>query len=434
MDDDKKYILIVDDEEPIRNLLKQVLSDQSVELLDAASGEEALAIVKRQSLDMVITDLRMPGMSGCDLLLEIHDRFPQMPVLVITGKPTLDAAVECMKGGAIDFLIKPFNITEFKEMVVTALAERDLTRSAGQMLSIERLKSIAGYTLDGLLGEGTSGVVFKAIKNDTVRALKVFKFITLTETRSLELRERFLREGNFLLETNHPHIVRVHEHGFSQSGVPYLVMDLLDGFTLKRYIKEKRFSMEDSLEVLRQVAGAIAYIHEKGVIHRDVKPENIMVMKRDGELFAILTDFGIMRDQDSNLTVAANIMGSPAYLSPEGFISPKVGIESDVFSLGVVAYELLLGERPFKAEDLFTMASVVMTELPIRPTMIKGILPDGLEEWLARSLHKDLDVRFKDCEEMGEFLDHVRDPANVPRPEGLPPLDGPNWDDEQEGY
>ena len=429
-DDQKKVILIVDDDDDVRVLLKDVLKDDSVKLVETACGEDALQVVNRQHVDLVVTDLKMPGMPGNELLAEIRDRFPQMPVLVITGKPTLDAAVDCMKGGAIDFLTKPFDILEFRNMVRNALMESDLQRS-GDVGQFRKIKKMAGFKLNGLLGEGTSGIVFRGVKDGNTYAVKIFKFVLVTENRKLELKERFIREARFLAENSHPHIVKVYEHGISDSGIPYLVMDLINGRTLKRFIQEeKKLDREQSMDIVRQVADAIGFIHKKNIIHRDVKPENVMIVNRNGKKHVILTDFGIIREQDSNLTMAANIMGSPAYLAPEGFVTARVGFQCDIFSLGVMLYELLIGERPFKADNLFTMATVIQSELPQRPSSIKNDLTPMIDELLARALRKDVETRFRDCKQFIEFLDYARNPNTIPRPLSLPELDTPNWRNE----
>lgn len=414
-DPEKKYVLLVDDEDAIRLLLRDVLEDQLVEIYEAENGAVALEYIKNRRIDLVVSDLRMPGMSGVDLLSEIRKRFPSLPVLIITGKPTLDAAVDCMKSGAIDFLTKPFDILEFRDMVKAALADNERLRKEQQeSRRYHNLNKIGDYEIEDVLGEGTSGVVFHAKRDDKEYALKVFKFATITELRREEMRERFTRESAFLSNISHPNIVKVHDFGFSNDGIPFLVMDYLKGRSLKSHIQANDLTYEEKLRILRRVAVTLEFIHEQKIIHRDVKPDNLMIVADERRV--VLTDFGIIRVPDSNLTMAANIMGSPAYLAPEGFASARVDHRCDIFSLGVVAYELLLGRRPFLAEDLFTMATIVQHELPPAPESLQPGFPEELAELLARALKKEPEKRFANCREFVLFFDYAIDPLHKPRP------------------
>ncbi|MCJ8332343.1 MAG: protein kinase [Lentisphaeria bacterium] len=403
----KKKVLLVDDESAVRMLLREVLSDCNLDIIEAENAEDALEIVNAQKVDLIVSDLMMPGKTGVDLLNEINELHPSTPVLIITGKPTVEAAVDCMKGGAVDFLTKPFDILQFKDMVEKALTTK--TGDEDEVVALfHELKMLGDYKIKKVLGEGTSGIVFLAIKNDAEYALKLFKFANLADSRQEELKSRFMREADFLSQISHPNIVQLHEFGFSGDGIPYIVMEYVKGSTLKRFIGSS-LSYNRKIEIILKVASAIQDIHGHGIIHRDVKPDNVMI---DDDMTVKLTDFGIIRLPDSELTLIANIMGSPAYLAPEGFVSANVTNKSDVFSLGIMTYELILGRRPFLADDLFTMANMVQNEYPPEPKKLDSGIPDRLQLIIARMIKKSPQKRY--CtDDLILDLDNFLDPSKI---------------------
>ena len=422
---DLKHILLVDDESSIRMLLRDVLETEGLVIHEAENGEEALKIIQTTVIELVVSDLLMPGLSGVDLLTEIKETYSHIPVLIITGKPTVEAAVDCMKGGAYDFLTKPFDILEFRNTVCRILEEGCGPKSDSELEEHSRfhdLEHLGDYTIIDTLGEGSSGVVFLVEKDAKRYALKVFKFGSVNDIKQEELQSRFLREAEFLSEIHHPNVVQLEEFGFSEEGIPYIVMEYLQGTTLKPLILNNDFSVRRKMQLILEVAKAVSAMHEKLIIHRDIKPDNIMILE-NGDVK--LTDFGIIRIPDSDLTMIINIMGSPAYLAPEGFISADVDHRCDIFSIGVVTYELITGRRPFVADDLFSMANIIQTETPVNPLELNPDIPQRVVDIIARMLKKMPEDRYQTINLLIDDISNFMDPQNI-IPE-LPPLEGQNW-------
>jgi serine/threonine protein kinase len=178
-------------------------------------------------------------------------------------------------------------------------------------------------------------------------ALKTIRPDTdLDAKQVIEMRQRFYREAQTAGKLNHPNIVTVYDVG-EDLGMSYIVMEFVEGQTLTQWMKKKRLSIPQIKHVIYHAGLGLAYAHENGVFHRDVKPDNIMLSTTGG---VKVMDFGIARDVDSSLTKTGSVMGTPAYMSPEQCNGQKVDGRSDTFSLGVILYELLTGRKPFKGD------------------------------------------------------------------------------------
>jgi len=402
-------ILIVDDEPTMRQLLRTHLKRQNYEIVEAAAAEEALSIVKENDLDLVITDVKLGGMTGVELLSEIKRIYPDLPVIVMTGMPEIQDAVESMKTGAVDYVSKPFRIEKLKTVITHALEHPDETNSKTNVPETTNCgRILAGYQLIKPLGEGNVGTVYLARDRDAdssaVYALKVLKPFFRTEEHKRNALERLLREAESIAEMEHPNIVRVIEYGLAEEDlVPFILMEYVDGKSLREVISDADdLSYIKKTQMIRQVADALAAVHKHDICHRDIKPANILV---DANYDAKLTDFGIALMPDSSLTVSTNIVGTPVYLSPEGFHSSKVDRRADIFSLGVVAYELLMLQRPFVAQSIAQYANVIQNDRPIEPRQLRPDFPLRLQSILARMLKKDPDERYNNTDELVSDLD-----------------------------
>ncbi len=239
---------------------------------------------------------------------------------------------------------------------------------------------IGRYQLLRQIGEGGWGVVFLAEQQEPVRrqvALKVIK--PGLDTKSVIA--RFEVECQALALMNHPHIARVLDAGATQTGRPFFVMELVSGIKITDYCDQETLTTRERLELFIKVCGAIQYAHQKGIIHRDVKPSNILVdTASDGTAFPMVIDFGIVKattDQpllhNTSLTANETLIGTPAYMSPEQAAHLDIDTRADIYSLGVLLYELLTGTTPFDSRTLAgkgldEIRRVISTEDPLRPS------------------------------------------------------------------
>ena len=259
------------------------------------------------------------------------------------------------------------------------------------------VENIGRYRIVGELGRGAMGVVYKAQDPAIGRmiAVKSIRLGELTEESERErLRERLFREAQSAGILSHPGIVTIYDIA-EEGGLAYIFMELVNGPALDKMMKaEQTPDKETLLSILRQVATALDYAHKKGIVHRDIKPANIMVHE-DGT--AKVTDFGVAKIVSQQMTQAGTIMGTPSYMSPEQVQGGAISGRADQFSLGVIAYEMLTGEKPFTADYLPTLLFKIVREEPVPPQRLNATLSADVETVMRRALSKNPANRYDSC-------------------------------------
>ena len=260
------------------------------------------------------------------------------------------------------------------------------------------------------LGEGGMGAVWLA-EHLALRTQVVVKFIASGLKGSKEAQERFSREAAAASQVKSPHVVQTFDHGITDDGIPYIVMELLEGRDLGEYLEQSAKVPSDLVvEIIGQLARALDRAHERGIIHRDIKPGNIFLSDsgRSGEVFVKLLDFGIAKGVEGGLsdgvdsgTKTGSMIGSPFYMSPEQILgSRNLDYRSDLWSVGVVAYEMLTGRKPFDAETMGGLAIRIHSEpLPLATTANPD-LPISVDMWFARACARDVNARFASAREL----------------------------------
>jgi len=258
------------------------------------------------------------------------------------------------------------------------------------------------YEIVRELGKGSMGVVYEAHDPHIDRsvALKVLRPDRVTSEAFVE---RFFKEAKAVGRFSHPNIVTVYDVG-QDHGTIYIAMEFLEGKPLDNAIREKSFTIDEMINIGAQVAETLDCAHEKGIIHRDIKPSNILLMS-DGHI--TITDFGIAHIEDpsaAQLTQAGEILGTPAYMSPEQVVGRPVDGRSDLYSLGVILYELSTGKRPFRGSNLAAVFKAVTQDSPPEPAKINSDIPLDLSRVIMKSLRKAPDDRFQTGTAMVEAL------------------------------
>jgi serine/threonine-protein kinase len=265
---------------------------------------------------------------------------------------------------------------------------------------------IGRYKIVGELGRGAMGVVYHAIDPNIGRPVAI-KTIHFGGGRNSEeqnrLRERLFREARSAGILSHPGIVTVYDVE-QQGELAYIAMEFVDGPTLDQVLSEAQpIPPERMFSILGQTAVALDYAHQKGIVHRDIKPANIMIA-RDGT--AKITDFGIAKITASDqLTMTGNIVGTPHYMSPEQVQGQVVDGRSDQFSLAVIAFEMLTGEKPFAGEHLTTVVYKIVAEEPAAPHRLNPSIGGAIESVLRKGLSKKPDLRYPTCQEFAGALE-----------------------------
>ncbi len=265
---------------------------------------------------------------------------------------------------------------------------------------------IGRYKIVRELGRGAMGVVYHAIDPNIGRPLAI-KTIHFGGTRKPEeqerMRERLFREARSAGVLSHPGIVTIYDVE-QQGDIAYIAMEFVDGPTLDQVLSEpKPIASDRMFSILAQTAAALDYAHSKGIVHRDIKPANIM-LAADGT--TKITDFGIAKiNTADHLTMTGSIVGTPHYMSPEQVQGQHVDGRSDQFSLSVIAYEMLTGEKPYTGEHLTTVVYKIVAEEPVPPHRINPSLAGAIEGVLRKAMAKKPDARYKTCQEFIEALE-----------------------------
>ena len=249
------------------------------------------------------------------------------------------------------------------------------------------------------------GMVYEAFDLVIERrvAIKTLRLDIFEPSQTADVRARFKREAQAVGKLAHPHIVTVHEYG-DHDGTPYIVMEFLAGNELSQILNRgTRLPLSEIVRLMTQLLGALTYAHEHKVVHRDVKPGNIFILD-DGSLKVV--DFGLAHVEASNLTDTGALLGTPAYMSPEQFLALPVDERSDIFSAGVILYELLTGEKPFTGSVTSIMQKVLRQE-PMEPSALNPTLAKAWDTVVKRAIAKRPDARFQSARQFSETIRQV---------------------------
>ncbi|MGN9811346.1 serine/threonine-protein kinase [Micromonospora sp. BQ11] len=277
------------------------------------------------------------------------------------------------------------------------------------------------YRLDSRIGAGGMGEVWRAVDEVLGRVVAV-KAMLPDVAGEADLARRFLTEAKAMASVNHPAVAAIHDYGHSDD-IAFLVMEFIDGESLSEMLRRSgRLSPADTMRLVAQAADGLQAVHDCGIVHRDIKPANLMI-RRNGSL--LITDFGISRTGDgTRLTVSGAILGTPTYLSPEQVLGQPATPLSDIYSLGLTAYECLAGHRPFAGDNPYAVA-LQRVQSPPRP--LDGGLPRPVSAVIERALLTDPAHRWPSAAEFADAARAAADthPAAPARPAAPPAASAP---------
>jgi eukaryotic-like serine/threonine-protein kinase len=228
---------------------------------------------------------------------------------------------------------------------------------------METIETLGKYEIKRPLGRGAMGTVYEGWDPIIARrvAIKTVRLPDSADPETEEALARFRREAQAAGRLTHPNIVAVFDYG-ETNDLAYIVMEFVDGPPLKTLLdKQERFALADTIRIMEDLLAGLQFSHERGVVHRDIKPANVMLTS-GGQ--AKIADFGIARIESSSMTQAGTVLGTPAYMSPEQFMGQVVDARSDIYSSGVLLYQMLTGERPFEGGMSAIMHKALNTEPP----------------------------------------------------------------------
>ena len=408
-----QVVLVIDDSRPIREVLARRLTREGFEVLTADSGIAGLDSVSSYPVSLVLLDLELPDLSGLDVLHELRESFSlvDLPVFMISSNDEPKQMAHAIQQGANDYFAKPLQF----ELLLAKIRQQFSLRPqwvspAGTVREKITLKigdTVAHFRLLEVLGEGGLGRVFGALDTRLMRNVAL-KVITneLAESRTLE---RFFLEARAAAVVDHPGVVRMYELGFQP--VRYLAMELVRGQSLHQYAK-RGLSVEQAVDLVRQLLDALSAVHTQGIVHRDLKPANMMVDEQ-GRLK--LMDFGLaMTDSLDPSHIGWNEqVGTPQYMAPECVAKGLGNVDqaSDLFAVGILLYQLLTGQLPFYGESNAEIFEAILQEEPAPPSSVNPEVPRWLDQVCARALAKKKLARFPDARSFAAALAERGSPA-----------------------
>ncbi len=424
-------ILVVDDNEMNRDILSRYLKRQGHDVAAAAGGSEALALMKHRRFDLVLLDVMMDDMDGFEVIrrMKADPLLADIPVIFISALDDTEGKVRAFKAGGVDYVTKPFHAEEVvaraeNQLKISRLQRElarqnhELMRKNDELMAARKrtelvfsalAEALPGtmlddkYHLEHKIGSGGFGAVYHALHRGLNRPVAVKVFRPMRGNDSPEGLERFQREGISASRINHPNAVAVLDCGISTAGIAYLVMELLEGKTLTDELQEKeRLTIARSIEIITPVCDVLAEAHRIGIIHRDIKPDNVFLHQaREGEIVKVV-DFGLAKVLDAEkgsdlkaMTMAGKILGTPVYTAPERFFDKPYDGRADVYSLGIMMYEMLTGRVPFQPIEggIYAVAVMHLTKEPEPLRELNRDIPEEVEAVVMKALAKDAEKR-----------------------------------------
>ena len=395
-------LLVVDDNRISRELMHRRLIREGHEVVVAECGNSTLEAVALHPIDLILLDLNMPDMSGLDVLETLRRRFSaiELPIIMVSSSDDWPTIVKTIDLGCNDYFTKPvqFEILFAKVRHLLKLRPRTLMLDPQEDTPLDLPvgfttgERVAHYWLEGSLGKGGMGEVFRA--QDTRLLRQVALKLIADETEPGQALQRFITEARALARVDHPGVVKIYEIGLQPCR--FIAMELIEG----RLLSEALSRIADIPTIVKlfiQLLEALEAIHLEGVVHRDLKPHNVMVTL-DGTLK--IMDFGLARTHELD-PLSGDLYGTPHYMAPEAF-NPALGhvdAQSDLFAVAVMLYECLHGDHPFPAKNLGELILALGTHDP-EP------LDVSVELWLAiqRGMRREKKLRFATAREFAQAL------------------------------
>ncbi len=407
-----KKILIVEDDLALLETLKTFLEIENFEVLTADDGDKGFQLALQEKADLIVLDINLPTINGYEVCRKIRTKGIMTPIIMLSGekREELDKALG-LDIGADDFLLKPFGTKEFLARINAVLRRSGLkVEETGEYYTrtetleipsaaLPRGSTFAGrYEVVEELGRGGMGKVYR-VTDKKIGEEVALKLLSPSIAADKKTIERFRNELKFARKISQRNVCRMFDLS-EEDGTPFITMEYVSGEDLKSLLKKTgQLTIKKAIAITKQVCEGLAEAHRLGVVHRDLKPHNIMI---DKEGNARIMDFGIARSMKmKGITEAGTVFGTPEYMSPEQVEGLDVDQRSDIYSLGVILFEMVTGEVPFKGESALSVALKHKTDIPPAPRKINPEIPESLNRVILMCMEKDREERYQD---VGEFI------------------------------
>ena len=411
-------LLLVDDNEAGLDMLARRLRKKGFRILTVTSGAEALLLLTAQPVDLVVLDLSMPEMDGIEVLQRLRrdQTYAALPVIMATAESDVREMESAFEHGADDYVLKPVDL-EALVARIRALLRRRQVRGADPAQSSPMLMPVmlprpsqtteppstaspvlprgyvgvgavlgGCYRLDDIIGSGGFGAVYRAqhLERNVPVAVKVLHAHLVSSQPVLR---RFQIEGLSAYRVKHKNAVAVLDSGTTDGGIPYLVMELLEGVTLDAELSRRGvLPFARCATIIAQVCDVLMKAHASGIIHRDIKPANIHLSavrdENGGEVVKVL-DFGLaklLEGQGAYVSAGENLVGTPQFMAPERLVGKPADGRADVYSVGAMLYLMLTGTLPFRRNTEESLISQAIKQINTPPLSIKRLRPELPDE------------------------------------------------------
>lgn len=467
-------ILVVDDDKDFLNSVEFILhSDEITNVECYEDGRDVMSLLERKKYSLILLDLVLPHVSGEELLQKIVAKYPEIPVIILTGENDVKTAVACMKFGALDYLVKPFESSRLLKAVRNSLdidfllrkgkaqlviarvapviegkrinkGNVDLFYALGQayekiedfvkaadlyrdiakfnprypgiqkkLKKIEKLKDDIikiyhrdRYDIKKEVGRGGIGVVYRAKDKKLGRmvALKILNQSPRPKKRDID---RFISEAKKIAKLKHANIVRVHDYGQIENDY-FISMEFIEGMHLETLIKKRDpIPIPDILIISKELFTALKHSHRKGVIHRDIKPKNIMI-NHENEVKVVDFGIAILRGEITRENRDV-IYGTPFYMSPEQITNSTTDHLSDIYSAGVTLFHMVTGSIPFKGSSFEEIMRGHLIDPVPSIKEYRNDAPEKLIQIIKKCMEKNKEDRYQKARQVLEEIDEIRD-------------------------
>lgn len=393
-------ILVVEDEDGIRSNLVRMLRLEGFELVEARNGRAGLEMARLEIPNLILSDVMMPELDGYGLLeaLRADPLTAAIPFIFLTARTDRMDRRRGMNLGADDYLGKPFSRDEVLDAVTARIKRIQALEKTGPKAVVDSTAAlrIKGYRVIRRLGGGGMSEVFLAVREHDGLEIAL-KLLDTRFNQDTNLLNRFIQEYGLLEQINHPNVARIFDHGVTDENA-FITMEYFPHGDIKARVAAG-LSPYESLAIAVQVGRALSQIHALGIVHRDVKPDNLM-LRSDGGV--ALIDFGVAKhaNQDLEHTQHGEIVGSPYYMSPEQAGGRAVSAASDIYSLGVIFYEMITGKRPYVADH---MEGLLQQHMHAPPPRFEPKYSE-FQDLLDRTMHKDPVRRFSSAQAVVDYI------------------------------
>src|SRR2546421_8446504 len=298
--------------------------------------------------------------------------------------------------------------SQLETITLDEASEASLNETTLPQQSLNGTTLDSRYSIEMQIGQGGVGIVYLARDQKLHNKAVVIKVLHEKSLQDSWVVQKFQQEKEALARVDHPGVVGILDTGELPDGKPYLVMQYIDGVTLRSQIKPEGMSLDRAAEIIRQTGRALSAAHDRGIFHRDLKPENIMLQTfGSGEEQVKIIDFGIAKLKDSVVapsTMTGATAGTVAYMAPEQLSGRAVSAATDIFAMGAIAYELVTGRKPFNPETGFELLEMQRSGVRVRPKDLRPSLSEAASDLILRALSFEAQQRFASAREFGDSL------------------------------